>query len=48
MSDGTTYCYRVRAYSQSSYSDYSNMACRTMAQAVTLSVAPDGNGQRKW
>jgi hypothetical protein len=44
VSDGTTYCYRVRAYSQSSYSDYSNTACSATAQAFTLSVAPTGTG----
>ena len=44
LSDGTSYCYRVRAYNQSSYSDYSNTACRTTAQALTLSVAPTGTG----
>jgi len=39
---GTTYCYRVRAYTSSAYSDYSNMACATTAQAASLAVVKAG------
>ena len=34
VADGTTYCYRVRAYNAADYSDYSNAACGATAQAV--------------
>ncbi len=44
MTDGTTYCYRVRAYNQTAYSDYSNTACGATAQAVSLAVVPMGIG----
>jgi hypothetical protein len=39
---GTTYCYRVRAYSLTAYSDYSNMACATTAQGTSLAVVKAG------
>ena len=35
---GTTYCYRVRAFNATAYSDYSNPACATTAQAWSLAV----------
>jgi hypothetical protein len=44
VSDGTTYCYRVRAYNTSAYSDYSNTACGITAQAVSLAVVMSGTG----
>ena len=44
MTDGTTYCYRVRAYNLSAYSDYSNTACGATAQAVSLAVVKMGAG----
>jgi len=44
LADGTTYCYRLRAYTATAYSAYSNTACGTTAQALTLSVAPTGTG----
>jgi hypothetical protein len=39
---GTTYCYRVRAYNFTGYSDYSNSACGTTAQAANLAVVNTG------
>jgi hypothetical protein len=44
VSAGTTYCYRVRAYNTGAYSDYSNTACGTIAQAVSLAVVMSGTG----
>jgi Divergent InlB B-repeat domain len=44
VSDGTTYCYRVRAYNPTAYSDYSNTACGTTAQAISLAVVMTGTG----
>jgi hypothetical protein len=44
VSDGTTYCYRVRAYNPTAYSDYSNTACGATAQAFSLAVMMMGNG----
>jgi len=44
LADGTTYCYRLRAFNSTAYSAYSNTACGTTAQAITLSVAPMGTG----
>src|SRR5215475_6737024 len=44
LADGTNYCYRVRSYNATAYSAYSNTACGTTAQAITLSVAPTGTG----
>src|SRR5215813_244871 len=44
LADGTTYCYRVRAFTATAYSAYSNTACGTTAQALTLSVTPTGTG----
>jgi hypothetical protein len=42
--DATTYCYRVRAYDTSVYSDYSNVACATTAQVFSLAVVKMGAG----
>src|SRR5262249_168318 len=42
LADGTTYCYRVRAFNAAAYSAYSNTACGTTAMAITLSVALTG------
>jgi hypothetical protein len=39
---GTTYCYRVRAYTTDSYSDYSNEACATTVDAASLAVVKAG------
>src|SRR5262249_12687059 len=44
LADGTTYCYRVRAFNATTYSDYSNSACGTTALALSLSVVPMGTG----
>src|SRR5215467_9541316 len=33
LADGTTYCYRLRAYSATAYSAYSNTACGTTARS---------------
>jgi len=44
LADGTTYCYRVRAFTATAYSGYSNTACGTTAQAIALSVALAGTG----
>src|SRR5215471_15362109 len=44
LADGTTYCYRVRAFNATAYSSYSNTACGTTALAITLSVALTGTG----
>src|SRR5262245_15937507 len=42
--DATTYCYRVRAFNASAYSDYTNMACGATAQAFALTVVEAGTG----
>ena len=44
VADGTTYCYRVRAYNPTTYSAYSNTACGATAQAVSLAVVMMGTG----
>ena len=44
VTDGTTYCYRVRAYNPTAYSDYSNTACGATAQALGLAVVRMGTG----
>lgn len=44
VTDGSTYCYRVRAYNATAYSDYSNTACSAMAQAFGLAVVTMGTG----
>src|SRR5215813_1145750 len=44
LADGTAYCYRVRAFNSTTYSAYSNTACGTTAQAITLSVGTTGTG----
>jgi len=36
--NGITYCYRVRAFDATAYSDYSDIACATVAQAFDLAV----------
>jgi len=42
--DEMTYCYRVRAFNASGYSDYSNVSCGTTAQIVSLAVVRMGAG----
>jgi hypothetical protein len=37
--DGTTYCYRVRAYNAVEYSSYSNVACATAGTTPTFSLS---------
>jgi hypothetical protein len=44
VADATTYCYRVRAYNASAYSDYSNVACATTASLLNLTVVEMGTG----
>jgi hypothetical protein len=44
VTDGTTYCYRARAFDSTSYSDYSNTACGVTAQAFSLAVVKTGAG----
>lgn len=44
VTDGSTYCYRVRAYNATAYSDYSNTACGATAQAFGLAVVMTGTG----
>jgi len=44
VADGATYCYRVRAYNPIAYSDYSNTACGTTAEAISLAVVMMGTG----
>src|SRR5262245_43500761 len=46
VADGTTYCYRVRAYNAAGMSGYSNEQCATTAVAAsyTLTVAKSGTG----
>jgi hypothetical protein len=48
VADGTTYCYRVRAFNTAAYSDYSNMACGATARALGLTVVKmdAGSGTR--
>ena len=41
---GTTYCYRVRAFNDTGYSDYSNVACGMAAPLFGLSVVRGGAG----
>src|SRR5712692_7485367 len=41
---GTTYCYRVRAFNAVGYSDYSDVACATVAQPFSLAVVKAGVG----
>jgi len=45
VEDATTYCYRIRAFDATAYSDYSNVACATTASAVALSVVTSGTGR---
>ncbi|MGH7893978.1 MAG: InlB B-repeat-containing protein [Candidatus Binatia bacterium] len=44
LADATTYCYRVRAFNAIGYSNYSNAACGTTAQAFGLAVLKTGAG----
>src|SRR4029434_884888 len=46
LPNGTTYCYRVRAYNAGGTSGYSNEQCATTAVAAsyTLTVAKSGTG----
>ena len=44
VATGTTYCYRVRAFNATAYSDYSNAACATVAQTFGLAVVKIGTG----
>src|SRR5262245_51680449 len=46
LANGTTYCYRVRAYNAAGTSGYSNEQCATTAVAAsyTLTVAKSGTG----
>jgi hypothetical protein len=44
VDDATTYCYRVRAFNATVYSDYSNVACATTASGVILAVVEGGTG----
>jgi Divergent InlB B-repeat domain len=39
-----TYCYRIRAFTGTAYSDYSNMACATVPRTVGLAVVKIGAG----
>jgi hypothetical protein len=41
---GTTYCYRVQAYTAAGVSAYSNEACRTSGLALTVSLTGTGKG----
>jgi hypothetical protein len=42
--DGTTYCYRIRAYNSAGSSPYSNEACGTVNEPFALTVAKTGTG----
>ena len=44
VASGTTYCYRVRAFSTTGTSDYSNEACRSLSSGFALTVAKSGTG----
>ena len=44
LASGTTYCYRIRAFNTAGDSSYTNEACGTTAQALTLSVGRGGAG----
>jgi Calx-beta domain/Divergent InlB B-repeat domain len=44
VSAGTTYCYRVRAFNSSTYSNYSNVACGVSVQMFGLAVVKVGEG----
>src|SRR5262249_31557548 len=44
LSDATTYCYRLRAFNETDYSDYSNTACGTTPQQYGLAVLRTGTG----
>ncbi len=44
VADGTTYCYRVRAFNEAGYSDYSNTDCGTTPQVFGLAVLKIGAG----
>jgi hypothetical protein len=42
---GTTYCYRVQAYTAAGSSAYSNEACGSTATGLSLTVSKSGTGQ---
>ncbi|MBI4529433.1 MAG: fibronectin type III domain-containing protein, partial [Deltaproteobacteria bacterium] len=48
LADGTTYCYRVRAFNESGYSSYSNDECSSTTTPAptnyTLNLAKGGDG----
>ena len=44
VTSGTTYCYRVRAYTASAFSPYSNEACGSPGTALTISKTGTGTG----
>ena len=44
VADGITYCYRVRAFDATTFSDYSNAACAAAAAPVGLAVVRIGAG----
>jgi hypothetical protein len=44
VADGMSYCYRVRAFNASGYSDYSNVACGAPPQTFGLAVVKFGAG----
>src|SRR5262245_34208623 len=44
LANGTTYCYRVRAYNAAGMSGFSNEQCATTAASYTLTVAKSGTG----
>ena len=43
--EGTTYCYRVQAYNDTSVSAYSNEACGTLATGLVVTVSLAGTGK---
>jgi Divergent InlB B-repeat domain len=43
--DGTTYCYRVQAYTAAGSSAYSNEVCGSTATGLSLTVSESGTGQ---
>jgi Divergent InlB B-repeat domain len=47
LSDGTTYCYRIRAFNSRGYSSYSNESCVTLSAPATftLTVSRTGSGR---
>jgi hypothetical protein len=45
VEDSATYCYRVRAFDTTAYSDYSNIACATAGPRVNVAVIELGSGE---